>query len=86
MARNSSGRGRPPGPIVAKAVDRSLDILGPSSKDALLFHLMHTYNISLDEANCSPLEEIQDALRQVLGKGAALVISWINSELKEEIK
>jgi hypothetical protein len=71
---------------VAKAVDKSLDILGPSSKNALLFHLMHTYSISLDEGNCSQLEEIQDALKQVLGKGAALVISWINNELKEELK
>ena len=76
----------PPGSILAKAVDRSLDILGQNSKDALLFHLKHAYNISLDGGSCSSLEEIQRALKEVLGRGAALMISWINSELKEELR
>jgi hypothetical protein len=68
---------------VAKALDRSLDMLGEPSKKALLFHLTHTFKIPIDRKSCS-LEEIERALKQVLGEGAMLVIASINSELEQE--
>jgi hypothetical protein len=68
---------------VAKALDRSLDMLGEPSKKALLFHLTHTFKIPVDRKSCS-LEEIEGALKQVLGEGATLVVASINSELEQE--
>jgi hypothetical protein len=68
---------------MAKALERSLDILGEPSKKALLFHLRHTFKIPIDRKNCS-LEEIEGALKQILGEGASLVVASINSELEQE--
>lgn len=65
---------------MAKAVDRSLDMLGEDSKKALLFHLTHTFKVPL-EGKCS-IDEIEGALRQILGEGASLVVASINNELK----
>lgn len=65
---------------VAKAVDRSLDMLGEDSKKALMFHLTHTFKIPLN-GKCS-IDEIESALRQILGEGASLVVASINNELK----
>jgi hypothetical protein len=68
---------------VAKALDRSLDMLGEPSKKALLFHLTHTFKIPVDRKSWS-LEEIEGALKQVLGEGATLVVASINSEMERE--
>ncbi|MEW6604362.1 MAG: hypothetical protein AB1351_06690 [Thermoproteota archaeon] len=65
---------------MARAIDRSLDMLGEDSKKALLYHLTHTFKIPL-EGNCS-LEQIENALKQILGEGAAIVVASINNELK----
>ncbi len=70
---------------VAKALERSLGILGEPSKNALLFHLTHTYKIPVDMKNCS-LEEIESALRQILGEGASLLVASINKELGRETR
>lgn len=65
---------------MAKAVYRSLDMLGEDSKKALIFHLKHTFKIPLD-GKCS-MTEVESALKQILGEGASLVIASINNELK----
>ena len=70
---------------MAKALEKSLDMLGESSKKALLFHLKHTFNIPLDTKNCS-LEEIEGALRQILGEGASIVVSSINNHLGQKMR
>jgi hypothetical protein len=70
---------------IAKALERSLDLLGEPSKKALLFHLTHTFKIPIDRKSCS-LEEIEDALRQILGEGASLVVASINNELEQETR
>ena len=66
---------------IAMAVDRSLDMLGEESKKALLFHLTHTFKIPLNGGKCS-IDDIEGALRQILGEGASLVVASINNELK----
>ncbi|HUG96691.1 MAG TPA: hypothetical protein VMJ94_04060 [Nitrososphaera sp.] len=68
---------------MAKAFDRSLDMLGKPSKKALLFHLTHTYNVPIRD--CS-LDEIEGALKKILGEGASLVVASINSELEQETR
>jgi hypothetical protein len=65
---------------MAKALERSLDMLGEPSKKALLFHLTHTLKVPIDKKDCS-IEEIEGALKQILGEGASLVVASLNSEL-----
>lgn len=69
---------------LARAVDRSLDLLGEPSKKALLFHLTHTYKIPL-EGKCS-VGDIESALKEILGEGALLVIASINNELGQKTR
>lgn len=64
---------------VARALERSLDMLGEPSKKALLFHLTHTFKISLDDIS---MEELESALKEILGESSSLVIASINSELE----
>lgn len=69
---------------MARALERSLDMLGEPSKKALLLHLTNTFKIPIDRKSCS-LEEIEGALKQILGEGASLVIASINNELEQEM-
>jgi hypothetical protein len=70
---------------MARALERALDMLGEPSKKALLFHLTHTFKIPIERKNCS-IEEIESALKQILGEGASLVIASINNELKQDTR
>jgi hypothetical protein len=70
---------------VARALDRSLDILGEPSKKALLFHLTHTFKIPVNRKDC-PLEDIEGALKKILGEGASIVVASINSELEQRTR
>jgi hypothetical protein len=65
-----------------KAVDGSLDNLGKEPKQALLFHLANRYDIVLGGTDCSPLEEIEKALYDMLGEGAKIVTGWIKEEME----
>ena len=69
---------------MAKAIDRSLDMLGEPSKKAMLFHLTHTFKIPL-EGKCS-IGQIERALKEILGEGATLVIASINNELRHKTR
>jgi len=70
---------------MASALERGLDVLGEPSKKALLFHLTHTLKIPIDGKNCS-LEEIEGALKKILGEGASIVVASINNEIKQETR
>ena len=68
---------------MAKALDRSLDMLDKPSKKALLFHLTHTYKVPIGD--CS-LDEIEGALKKILGEVASLVVASINNKLEQETR
>jgi hypothetical protein len=70
---------------MAKALEKSLNMLGEPSKKTLLFHLTHTFKIPIERKNCS-IEEIEGALKQILGEGASLVVALINKELRQETR
>ena len=70
---------------MARALERSLDILGEPSKKALLFHLTHTFKVPVNRKGCS-IKEIEGALKQILGEGASIVVASINNELKQETR
>ena len=55
-----------------EALDSTLDMLGQNSKRALLFHLKESCDIS--PADSFSLQQLDAALRQVLGTSGATVI------------
>jgi len=63
---------------MTNALERSLDILGDPSKKALLFYLTHTFKVPVKD--CS-VEEIEGALKKILGEGASIVVASITDEL-----
>jgi hypothetical protein len=60
---------------VRRALEQSLDILGESSKKALLRSLLREFNISLEDENCSSAQEIQKALEAIFGAGASVLMA-----------
>jgi hypothetical protein len=53
----------------------ALDILGESSKQALLYHLKERYGIVPEDASSFSLERLNVALQDLVGE-AAEVIMW----------
>jgi hypothetical protein len=56
------------------AFDSALDMLGQTSKQALLFHLKMRYEISFDDANTFSIEKLFAVLTSFLGNGSANII------------
>jgi hypothetical protein len=59
---------------LVKAVEFALDFLGPSAKNALLYHLVNECGIRLEFETCSTLHELERALEDLMGKAAAQII------------
>jgi hypothetical protein len=58
------------------AIEEALDVLGQPAKRTILSYLYHK-NIILETDYCSPMEEIEEALEQLLGSSAALIMHLI---------
>lgn len=52
---------------------RALDILGESSKQALLYHLKEHYGIVLEDASSFSLERLNVALQDLVGEAAEVI-------------
>ena len=61
------------------AVEEALDVLGQPAKRTILYYLYHQKKIRIETDYCSPLEEIQDALEDLLGSSAALIVHLIEA-------
>lgn len=59
--------------VIVVALDKALNMLGQTSKKALLFHLKERYGISFDD-NAFSVEQLFSALRDILGNGGASII------------
>jgi hypothetical protein len=68
--------------ILASSLRAALDILGASSKEALIYTMTSRYGISVDHFKCSTKEEIEFALRQIFAAGADVIIARWNEELR----
>ena len=66
---------------VFKALDRTLDPLGPEMKDALYLHLAKKYGISFVN-DYAPVNEIEDALVIIFDSGAQPLIRQFKDNLK----
>ena len=56
-----------------RLLEESLDKLGEVPKRTILGYLF-ARNISFDEKNCSNVDDIEQALRKLLGTGAELIL------------
>ena len=64
-----------------KAFDKSLDLLGNQSKRTLLLFLEKEYKISFTVSRAPKVEEIESALKSILGQGANLITDELRRNL-----
>lgn len=57
-----------------QAFNETLDMLGEPAKQTILRALEQEYHISFSGNMCSPPEQIESALRNMLGEGAQVII------------
>lgn len=64
------------------ALRHSISIFGDQAAEALILALKERYNIRLGQAPCSSIEEIFEALTDLSGPGADILVSRIRSFLR----
>jgi hypothetical protein len=67
-----------------KALDKSLELLDEPSKRTLLFYLHREYGISFGEDENPRIEEIEAALRSILGRGAYIITEEFHKNLERQ--
>jgi len=67
---------------IFKALEKALDPLGPTMKEALYVHLAKKYGISFI-GDYAPVKEIEDALVIIFERGATPLIRRFRDNLKE---
>lgn len=65
---------------IRRALEESLDPLGENSKRMVIRHITHN-GISLDEKDCSSVQDIHRELQSLLGEGATVITSRMNRKL-----
>jgi hypothetical protein len=63
------------------SLERALSVLGDPSKQILMFYMAQHCGISFDDRKCS-LQDIEDALKGVLGSGATIITERMYKELE----
>jgi hypothetical protein len=74
--RNSAGRVQ-----LRRALEKSLDVVGEGAKTSLMNFLEKEYGISFAENSLPRLEDIESALRSVLGQGAGIITGELRKNL-----
>jgi hypothetical protein len=64
------------------ALEKTLAITGESCKKVTLFQLRNEYGISPTSRTCFTMRELENALAELFGQGAALVIKQLKLELE----
>ena len=67
---------------VMPSLEYALSVLGESSKQAMIYYMTKYYGISFGGSNTSSLQEIEAALRGILGSGADIITERLRSELQ----
>jgi len=60
------------------AIEEALDVLGQPAKRTILSHLYHN-KITIGTDYCSPIEDIQEALKELFGSSVALIMHLIEA-------
>ncbi|HJS82719.1 MAG TPA: hypothetical protein VJ742_07765 [Nitrososphaera sp.] len=64
-----------------EAFDKSLDLLGERSKRSLLAYLEKELGITFREQDPPSMEELESALRSILGQGAHIITNEFHKNL-----
>jgi hypothetical protein len=64
------------------SLENALAVLGESSKQTMIYYMTKYYGISFEGSKISSLEEIEAALRGILGSGAVIITERLYSELQ----
>ena len=66
---------------IKRALENALSMVGEPSKQTLMFYMSRYYGISFDgDSECST-EEIELALRGILGSGSQIITERLHAEL-----
>jgi hypothetical protein len=65
-----------------KALEKSLESLGESSKKSLLLYLEKDFHISLTQGTAPRMEDLEAALKSILGRGAYIITDEIHKNLE----
>jgi hypothetical protein len=63
------------------SLERALSVLGDSSRQVLLLYMAKHCGISFDDRKCS-VDEIESALKSVLGAGSSIITERMYKELE----
>lgn len=66
----------------SKALDRALDALDESCKQAFAYHLKQRYDI--DTLSDLTLSQIEDAVSDMFGEGATILLKRLYAELRQD--
>ena len=61
------------------AIEEALDVLGQPAKRTILSYLHHDKKITIETDFCSPMEDMQEALKELFGSSAALIMHLIEA-------
>ena len=64
-----------------KAFDKSLDLLDEPSKRTLMFYLEREFGISFSDQESPRIEDLEAALRSILGRGAYIITDEFHKNL-----
>ena len=64
------------------SLENALAVLGEPSKQTMIYYMTKYYGISFGGNRTSSLEEIEAALRGILGSGAVIITEKLYSELQ----
>jgi hypothetical protein len=65
-----------------EALKFALSAFGPGAYRLMVFHLEDRYNVKIESSPCSELADLEDALRDMAGSSADLVITRMRSYLR----
>ena len=65
-----------------RALEKSLESLGESSKKSLLLYLEKDFHISLAPGTMPRMDELEAALKSILGRGAYIITDEIHKNLE----
>lgn len=71
---------------VKKAFDKSLDLLGERSKKSLLVYLEKELGITFRDQDPPSPEELESALRSILGQGAYIITNEFHRNLANQAR
>ena len=68
-----------------EALKFALSAFGSGAYRLMVFHLEDRYNVNIESSPCSELADLEDALRDMAGSSADLIIARMHSFLRTKV-